>query len=73
MHSAEIPQSPIPHSSVRQGRAQPAGLNGRTKVTVVVGDNREYSLEAEYGTFCLGFGLALVLAPVLLHLLLLYR
>jgi len=24
-------------------------LSRRTKITVVVGDNREYSLEAEYG------------------------
>jgi len=50
----EVPQ--LPPGLVRQQRerrVEPVrgmeDLSRRTKITVVVGDNREYSLEAEYG------------------------
>jgi len=60
----EVPQPP-PRSPVRQRRMELArgmgDLNRRTKITVVLSDNQEYSLEAEYAIFCLGFGLVLVL------------
>jgi hypothetical protein len=73
--SPEVRQPPA-RNLVRQRVLEPAwggmeDLSRRTKITVVVGDNREYSLEAEYGIFCLGFGLGLVLVLVLVLLLLL--
>jgi hypothetical protein len=41
----------------------------QTKITIVTGARRVYSLEAEYGILCLGFGLVAVVVVAVLLLL----
>lgn len=71
----EVPQAPLGLLRQREGSMEPARgigyLSRPTKITAVVDGKREYSLEAEYGIICIGFGLVLALVLVLMLVLVL--